>query len=152
MVYYANLAISARAIFSPEARVRNSYRSMRTAAMSASDRITRPMATNFNAQEPSSFAGQFTDNSTVRPRGSCSSVVNSTPPLPIFKVFPVPLTWDNLCMTRYRNSSQTGNRVVRLRLAAPPCVTSASNLLSPITLFIVLAPGASFNRPKASLA
>ena len=37
-----------------------------------------------------SMAGQFTASSTVRPMGRRCSVVNSTPPLPIFRVFPAP--------------------------------------------------------------
>jgi hypothetical protein len=123
---------------------------MRTAAISASDRTTRPTATNFNGQVPSSLAGQFTDNSTERPSGSCSLVVNNTPPLPMFKVLPVPLTRDDLCITRYFNSSQTGNRVVRLRSAAPPLTTRASCPLRSMMLFIVLEQGTSHNSPKAS--
>jgi hypothetical protein len=41
---------------------------------------------------PSSLAGQFTLNSTIRPTGSLSSVVNRIPPLPMFSVIPTPLT------------------------------------------------------------
>jgi hypothetical protein len=41
---------------------------------------------------PSSLAGQFTLNSTIRPTGSFSSVVKRIPPLPMFSVVPQPLT------------------------------------------------------------
>jgi hypothetical protein len=40
---------------------------------------------------PSSLAGQFTLNSTTRPTGSLSSVVNRIPPLPMFSVVPQPM-------------------------------------------------------------
>jgi hypothetical protein len=45
---------------------------------------------------PFSIAGQFTLNSTIRPTGSLSSVVNRIPPLPMFSVVPTPLTWSVL--------------------------------------------------------
>ena len=77
-------------------RVLNSYLSMRTAALSASDRTTRPVATNCRGQMPPSLAGQFTLNSTIRPTGSLSSVVNRIPPLPMFSVVPTPLILDVL--------------------------------------------------------
>jgi hypothetical protein len=48
---------------------------------------------------PSSLAGQLTLNSTIRPTGSFSSVVNRIPPLPIFSVVPHPLTFADLDCT-----------------------------------------------------
>ena len=73
-------------------RVLNSYLSICTAALCASDRTTRPVATNCRRQTPSSLAGQFTLNSTKRPIGSLSCVVNRIPRLPMFSVVPQPLT------------------------------------------------------------
>jgi hypothetical protein len=103
---------------------------MRTAALPASARTTRPDATNFSGQVPPSRAGQFIEISTWRPRGSLSSVVKSNPPLPTLRVFPEPLTLEDLCNTRYFKSSLTGNLLVRLRSVAPPCTTCASYSLS----------------------
>ncbi|MCX6629865.1 MAG: hypothetical protein NTW28_19785 [Candidatus Solibacter sp.] len=48
---------------------------------------------------PSSLAGQFTLNSTIRPTGSFSWVVNRIPPLPMFSVAPQPLTLIDLDWT-----------------------------------------------------
>jgi hypothetical protein len=73
-------------------RVLNSYLSIRTAALCASDRTTRPVATNCSGHMPSSIAGQLTLNSTICPNGSLCSVVNRMPPLPMFSVLPTPLT------------------------------------------------------------
>jgi len=101
--------------------MRQQIRPILTAALSGSDRTTRPVATNCRGHVPPKRAGQFTEISTVRPIGSRSCVVKRIPPLPIFSVTPVPLTLADLVWTtRYRTSSRTGNLEVPLRSGKPP--------------------------------
>src|SRR4030095_11955039 len=123
---------------------------MRTAALSASERTTRPVGTNFSGQVPPNRAGQFTDNSTIRPIGNRCSVVNRMPLLPIFKVFPAPVVLSALpWMILYLTSSRTGNLVVPRRSGRPPMSMVTFSELRFI-LFSIMREGVnSYNRPKA---
>jgi hypothetical protein len=104
-----------------DARVLNSWRSIRTAAVSLSDRTTRPAATNCSGHVWFSVAGQFTATSTSCPGCSRSLVVNRIPPLLISSVFPDPLTCTAFdCGTLYRTSSFTGYRLCARRSTVTP--------------------------------
>ncbi len=122
---------------------------MRTAAFDASLRTTLPDATNFSGHVPPSRAGQLTEISTCRPSGNFSSVVKKTPPLAMFRVFPVPLIPDAFNKTRYLTSSFTGNLVVRLRSAA---VTARTSLpLSSIACSLSRISSFLHNSPKVQI-
>ncbi len=102
---------------------------MRSAAVFASARTTRPDTTRLKGQAPSSFMGQFTASSTSRPRGSLCSVVNKTPLLLMSRVLPHPA--EDGCppgRTRYRASSLNGNRKLSRRSALPLVATLTSGV------------------------
>jgi len=138
-----------------EDRVLNSYRSIRTAAVSLSDRTTRPVATNCSGQVPCSLAGQFTAISTSRPGWSRSLVVNRIPPLLMSSVFPDPLTCTAFdCRTLYRTSSFTGNRLFPRRSTVPPKLLPPDLFCSAVMflLIMMLKWTRSNNSPKALIA